>query len=182
MAVALAISVDARAGLARVADTFERLPGATDRALARALRKLATWLRRQVLRAASQSSGIPQTFFQRAMRYHVAQTDSGMAVWIGTNPIKAHRLGRVRWTRRMQGARVGRKAYPGAWSWGRPRKTAPAVMTRVGAGRLPLQVEMEQPHPAVLLRLRQIEGEAAARFDRILTQELHYALHHEARP
>ena len=184
MSVALAISIDARAGFQRVGATFARLPVASERAMGRALRKLSTWLKRQVLRAASAASRIPQTFFQRAFRYHVVidkdgSTPTGVSVWIGTNPIKAHRLGVVRWNRRMKGARVGRKGYPGAWSWGRG-KTGPAVMSRAGDARLPLVVETEAPHPAVLARLQQIQGDAETRFERLLTQELNYALNHEA--
>lgn len=176
----LAITVDARDGLSRVSGTFARLPQRTDRAIARALRKLATWLKRQVLRAASEASAIPQRFFQRAMRYYVTLTPVGLSVWIGTNPIKAHRLGAVRWTRRMTGARAGRKLYPGSWSWGARGKTGPAILSRTSPKRLPIKIETEQPHAAVLDRLQQVEADAAARFDRLLTQELNYALNVEA--
>jgi hypothetical protein len=180
---AVAITVDTKAGFDRVAATFGRMPKASARAMARALRKLATWLKRQALRAASQAAEIPQKFFQRALRYHVEIEQSGgmpvgLSVWIGTNPVKAHRLGSVRWTKRMKGARVGSRSYPGSWSWGRG-KTGPAVMFRHGSARLPLGVEKEWPHEPVLRRLRGLQDEAGARFERLLRQELNYALNHE---
>ena len=181
---AIAITVDAKAGFDRVAASFGKMPQASERAMGRALRKLSTWLKRQALRAASQAAQIPAKFFQRSVRYHVeiekeGSTPVGLSVWIGTNPVKAHRLGAVRWSRRMQGARVGRKSYPGSWSWGRG-KTGPAVMFRHGSDRLPLGVETEEPHDPVLSRLRGLQDEAGARFERILNQELNYALNVEA--
>ena len=184
MSAVIALHVDARAGFQRVSAAFGRMPAATDRAMARALRKLSTWMRRQVLRAASQAAGIPQVFFKRSIRYHTTIDKdthgiSGVSVWIGTNPIKAHRLGAVRWTKRMRGARVGRRSYPGSWSWGRG-KTGPAVMYRGGGSRLPIFVEKEEPHQAVYARLSGLQDEAAARFERLLAQELNYALNHEA--
>ncbi len=181
MSNGIVIKVDARAGFERVAAAFGRLPRATDRAMRRALRKLSTWIRRQALRAASAASGVPQKFYKRAMRYHVATSKDGLSVWIGTNPIPQHRLGAVRWSPRMRGARVGRRSFPGAWSWGRG-KTGPAIMERLGASRLPIRrVPDEEPHPAVLAALGQLQGQAAARFQTLLRQELNYALNHEAR-
>ena len=191
---ALAITIDTKGGFERVAASMARMPKASERAMARALRKLATWLKRQALRAASQAAEIPQKFFERALRYHVSIEKAGsmpvgLSVWIGTNPVKAHRLGTVRWNRRMQGARVGRRSYPGMWSWGRG-VTGPAIMFRTGEKRTtltgrqkriyPIDVETEQPHDPVLARLRGLQDEAGARFERLLTQELNYALHHEA--
>lgn len=181
---AIGLTVDARAGFDRVSAAFARMPRASERAMTRALRKLTTWLKRQVLRAAAQASAIPQKFFQRAMRYYVTVdkfggAPSGVSVWIGTDPIKVHRLGSTRWNRRMRGARVGRLGYPGTWSWGRG-KTGPAVMYRTGESRLPIDVEREEIHPAVFARLQQIQDEATERFERLLTQELNYALNVEA--
>jgi hypothetical protein len=182
MSATIALSVDAKAGFDRVAGTFGRLPQATERAQARALRKLSTWLGRQVLKAASQASGIPQKFFQKALRHHVRLMGKadGVTVWIGTNPIPVHRLGSVRWNPRMTGARVGRKSYPHAWSWGRG-KTRNAVMRRTGDSRLPIERVEEKPHAAVLKRLQALQAEALARFDALLRQELNYALNVEAR-
>lgn len=171
----LIITVSADEGLARVRDAFERMPEGVDRAKKRALRKVGTWLKRQVLRAASVASAIPQKWFNQAMRYRVTASPEGLTVWIGTNPVKAHRLGRVRWTPRMDGARVGKRSFPGSWSWGRG-KTGPAVMYRTGASRLPIDVETVEIHPAILARLESLQAEAAERFETLLRQELNYAL------
>lgn len=177
----MTIIIDISAGdsFARVAATFERMPAAAERAQQRALRKLAVWIKRRVLQAASAAASIPQKFFERAMRYRVTQSPDGLKVWIGTNPVKAHRLGAVRWSKRMLGARVGKRSFPGTWSWGRG-KTGPAVMSRVGGSRLPIDVERVDIHPAILARLESIQTEAAERFETLLRQELNYALIHEA--
>lgn len=182
MSAAVVLTIDARAGLTRVAGRFARLPQATVRAQQRALRKLATWLKRQVLREAARGSGIAQAWFQQAMRYFVTLQDQGLQIWLGTEPIKAHRLGTPVWTRRQKGARVRRRQWPGTWSWAaNPHaKTSPAVMRRTGPARLPITVERIDIHATVLARLRGIERDAKARFDRLLTQELHYALNVEA--
>ncbi|MCU0843205.1 MAG: hypothetical protein MUC79_16040, partial [Thiobacillaceae bacterium] len=60
---ALAITIDTKGSLNRVAAAIGRLPQASERAMSRALRKLSTWLKRQALRAASQAAEIPQKFF-----------------------------------------------------------------------------------------------------------------------
>lgn len=173
------IDISAGDGLARVAETFERMPIAVDRAKQRALRKLSVWIKRRVLQAASAAASIPQKFFERAMRYRVTQSPDGLKVWIGTNPVKAHRLGAVRWSKRMAGARVGKRSFPGTWSWGRG-KTGPAVMSRLGGSRLPIDVEEVEIHPAILARLESIQAEAAERYETLLRQELNYALTQEA--
>lgn len=175
----VALTIDARAALAQISRTFGRLPVAVERAQRRALRKLSTWLKRQVLRVAAAGSGIPQKWFQSAMRYYVTMTDSGISVWIGTNEIKAHRLGKVQWNRKMKGARVARRSWAGSWSWGRG-KTGPAVMYRTGASRLPLDVATVAIHNQVLGRLQSLQSEAAARFETLLRQELNYALNLES--
>jgi len=182
MSEVVAIQVDARAGFERVAASFGRMPKAVDRAMARALGRLATWIKRAALRAASQASGVPQKFFARAFRYHVDVTDEGLSVWIGTESIEQHRLGKVVWSRSMKGARVGRRSFPGAWSWGPGSKTGPAIMERVGSARLPIaQVPREEIHPAVLGAMTRIEAQARARFDVLLKQQLNYAINVEGR-
>lgn len=185
MSAGVRITVDVGEGYERVRATFARMPDASRRAMLRALRKLSTWSRRRVLQAASQATGIPQRWFVRSMRFQATVrrehgTPVAVQLWIGTRPIKVHRLGAVRWTRRMQGARVGRRSYPGSWSWGRG-KTGPAVMERSGEARLPINVIKDDIHWPVLARLQSIEPELQARFETLLRQELNYALNVEAR-
>lgn len=174
----LIITVSADESLARVAQTFGRLPEAVDRAKTRALRRLATWIKRRILQAVSAASGIAQKWFSQSMRYRVTLSRDGLTAWVGTNPVKAHRLGVVRWTRRMSGARVGKRLFPGSWSWGRG-KTQSAVMRRTGASRLPIAVETVEIHPAILARLEQLQDEARERFETLLRQQLNYALNVE---
>lgn len=189
MSADIAFTIDAREGMRRVAAAFERMPAAAERAMTRALKKLSTWLKRQSLRAAAGASGIPQKFFEQAMRYYVTVERAGskpvgVSVWVGTNPIPQHRLGQTVWTPYMPGARrIEGKArtWRAAWTWGAQGKTGPAIMQRTGSARLPIaRVPDELPHPVVLEALGRLKDEASTRFDRLLVQELNYALNVEA--
>jgi len=185
------ITIDTRDMVAHINRVFAAFPKQADRALRRATTRFRAVLRRQALQATSESTGIPQKFFARAMRFHVeidryGDQPLGVAAWIGTNPIGVHRLGKVAWTPRTpkgrptKGAKVGRKTYAGAWSWGRG-KTGPAVMRRTSDARQPIQRVVENPHPAVEERLRRMVGDLGERYHRLLKQELNYALNFEGR-
>lgn len=145
----------------------------------RALRKLMTWLRRQVLREASAATGASQKALKAALRYRATLTDTRIDIWIGTNPISAHYLGRVRWTKRMKGARAGRRLFPGSWSWGPGSKTSKAIMRR--KTELPLPIErVEVPiHNAVSARVNGLLPEIGARYQTLMERELDYAMNVE---
>jgi len=98
------------------------------------MKRLMTWMQREIMRELSAATGVPQKKFKALVRYRASPVPGrdAIEVWIGTNPIKVHHLGNVVWNRRMPGARVGRKSYPHTWAWKPPTKTAPAVMQRTG--------------------------------------------------
>jgi hypothetical protein len=186
------IRIDTQGTLAEVLARFERAPEGIARAQRRAAKKLETYARRQVLRAASQASGATQKVLLALIRFRASRVgDMGLSIWVGTNPIKLHHLGTVSWTQRKKnertgkwkmtkGARVGRKVYPGTWSWGRG-KTGPAVMERTGDTRLPIDVVRVDIHDAIRTKIDAIIPEIAARYETLLAQELRYALELETR-
>jgi len=201
MATAILMGVDVDGpSLRRVVAAFDRMPEAAARAMQRANRKLEVWLKRTAARAASKAAGFPQKYWIDALRYHVDPVMANglpvaVSVWIGTNPVPVHRLGDVRWTRRMQGARVGRKRYPGTWSWGEGSRTGIAVMERIGGKMAPREGKRgklighnreaidrvdEQPHAAVREAIAGVADEGGRRYERILARELNYALNVEA--
>lgn len=176
------IRIDTQGTLEAVLARLERAPQAIAKAQRRAARKLATYARRQVLKAASAASGASQKTLLALVRFRASRVgDGGLSIWIGTNPIGLHHLGTVRWQQRTpggrytKGARVGRKTYPGTWSWGRG-KTGPAVMQRLGPERLPIESVRIDIHEAVQARVDAMIPEIAERYQTLLAQELRYAL------
>ena len=176
-----AFGLDDAGTLERVSAELGAMPKRIDLARKRALRKLMTWLKRQVLREASRAAGVSQKTMRAALRYRATRNEAGINIWIGTNPLKAHYLGAVRWTRRMKGARAGRRLFPGSWHWGPGSKTGKAVMQRVGADRLPIEPAEVEIHEAISQRLAGMQDEIAERFERLMLQELNYALNVEGR-
>lgn len=180
MADPIDIRIDTQGTLERVRAELQAMPRGMERARKRAATKTRTWVRRQVLRAVSQSIGVPQKTISGLKRFAaVTDTAGGVRIWIGTNPLKAHHLGAVRWTRRMAGARAGRRSFPGSWSWGPGSRTGTAIMRRTGAGRLPVEVVTVPIHETVLARILGMEPEIGERYSTLLRQELNYALNHE---
>lgn len=180
--MALSLHIDTGGTLERVTASVRNLPAGVERAKKRALRKLATWVQRAVLREAATAAGTTQKVIKALNRYSVRPTQTGIVIWVGTNPIKAHHLGKVTWTPRMSGARVGRRAFPGGWSWDKG-KTQGLVMRRTGSfgrngnPRLEridvVRVPIDDP---VRTRLEQMEPDIAARLMTLFRQELNYAL------
>lgn len=174
------LSINTSGTVARVARELAATPAAIERARTRALRKLATWVQRQVLKAAAEAAGTTQKVIKVLLRFRVTRHgDGAIRIWLGTNPLSAHHLGTVRWTRRMQGARAGRRLFPGSWSWSAPAKTAGLIMERAGPPRLPIRKVTVAIHDTVSNRLQSLIPAIADRFERLFVQELHYALNLE---
>lgn len=176
--------IDPQGTLKTVAKTLSKMPQQVEKAQRRAMRKLMTWLKRAVLRAAAKAAGTTQKVMRKNLRYDpvLSKDRKGISIWVGTNPLKAHRLGVVRWTRRMKGARAGRRLFEGAWSWGPGSKTGRAIMERLGDERLPIEVVTVEIHDAVDRAIRQLLPEINSRFETIMLQELNFAINVEAGP
>jgi hypothetical protein len=152
-------------------------PHAFRRAGDRAIRKTLTVVEREVKRIGAKRLGITQKAFGAArvtVRRPREGEDSAM-VWVGTNPYPVHRLGRVIWRRRAEGARVGRRRYPGAFAWGK-NANRPLVWRRAGRQRLPIEVVTEEIHAGIDADIKRIEVAAVMRYRRLLAQELNYEL------
>ncbi|WP_296810719.1 hypothetical protein [Thiocapsa sp.] len=191
------IRLDAGDGVARLQRLIADNPRKLKRAQDRVYRKLNTFVTREILRACSKATGIPQNRFATMARvFNSVYTDeafwSGLKFWVGTQPIPVHRLGTVVWTHRrlgnnsrMKGARVGRTTYPGTWQWPQG-KTGAAVMQRSGQfgrngnSRLEKIERVDIPiHDPVSAALDAAGPEIINRFLTLLQQEINYALNHE---
>jgi hypothetical protein len=191
------IRLDAGDGVARLQRLIDENPRKLKRAQDRVYRKLNTFVTREILRACSAATNIPQKRFAEMARvFHSAYTDeafwSGLKFWVGTQPIPVHRLGTVTWTHRrlgnnsrMKGAKVGRTTYPGTWQWPQG-KTGAAVMRRNGRfgrngnSRLEMIERVDIPiHETVSYALDDAGPAIMERFLTLLQQEINYALNHE---
>jgi hypothetical protein len=193
---AVGITIDIDEAFKKIGRFIDRGALQSQRAITRTLRIMETWVLRRALRAASQGSGIPAKYYTRAFRAYSDMTDTGIAIWIGTNEIPVHRLGNVEvtdiktrkkqrianviWKRSMKGAQIGKRKYPGAWSWGRG-KTGPAVMRRSASDRLPIERVEEKPHEAVLAAMHKAQDDIGSMFNRRLAEQLNYAWNIESR-
>jgi hypothetical protein len=188
MAAAPGIRLDLDPGdtLARTLATLDQFPTNLQRAQARAMKRLLTWVQREILRELSAVTGATQNRLKALVRYRASPVPGrdAIEVWIGTNPIKVHHLGAVTWRRRMTGARVGRKTYPGTWAWTKPKKTAPAVMRRTGTWRG--KVETIEPvtepiHDAVTRRVEAIQPRLADQLERYMLTALREQIYKESK-
>jgi len=155
---------------ARAVGVTER---AAKKAARRAITKTARWMRTQAARDVSGATGIPQKHIRRRLGSY-ARGEEGMArsVWLGTNPIPAHRLGRARQTRR--GVTVGRRRYPGAFMpW--PEQGGP-VFRREGQSRHPIERVEEQIAEHGEAAMSRLQVRAQHRFTELLSQELRYEM------
>lgn len=180
MAGDLDIRIRTDNSIADVIAQFEATAKQIETAKKRAFRKLRTWVQRQVFRAVANAVGTSQKTIKSLSRVNaqISSREGALYVWIGTDPIKARYLGKVRWSRRMKGARVGRRLFPGTWSWGPGSKTGSAVMQRIGdyhAGsgegieevRVPIHEEVEQAIESLMPKVD-------ARLISLMRQELNY--------
>ena len=119
--------------VARAISELGGTPAKVEKARRRALLRLSTWIKRRIVKLVAESAGTTQKKVTALTRFIPTGRASGnLHIWVGTNPVAAQFLGAVRWTRRMAGARVGRRVFPGTWSWGPGSKTGTAVMYRTG--------------------------------------------------
>jgi len=191
------MNLDVKSTFAEAGENFRVMSGAAAVAMMRTLRLLKTKIKSEAAKAAAESSDTRQKYWKNAMRIHASLDavsvggttfSSGVVtLWVGTNPIPVHRLGKVSWSpftakgRRTKGAKVSGKTYAGAWSWGAPSVTGPAVLQRQGKGRLPIKRIDKEPHDAVLNRLAGLQNEMQEWFARRLKEQLRYALSIEAK-
>jgi hypothetical protein len=171
------ININDRGSILAMERAVLAIPQAAEKARRRALTKLKTFVEGQVAKAVSAELSIPQKAVRALGRVReTSQGDGSMSIWIGTNDLPVHRLGTVTWSRKQTGARVSRQLYPGTWSWGKGSKTGSAVKRRVGASRLPIEMEGKPMHDTVSQRVATILPAVSERYGRLMRQEMRFAL------
>jgi hypothetical protein len=167
--------------LLQLQTTLEKFPDAAVRARARALRQLAPWLEREVLRAAAAASGVAPRVWRALARVSSSARGDKIGVWLGTNDIAAHHLGDVTWSRRAPGATAGGRVFPGSWSWSQARRTDGRVMRRRGTARLPIDTVYWEIHAAVVSAAKSLTPTISERYQSIMLRELECALEEASR-
>lgn len=159
------------------------MPPALERARRRALKKLSTYVQRQVLREAAKAADVTQKLIKSLLRFRASLKEDSLGIWLGLNPIPVHYLGTVTWSRKMPGAKVGARSFPGSWSWKecKVKGLEGKVMRRTGADRLPIEKVTLPIYTQVQARLQAILPDIRARHEKLLLQEMRYALIEGAR-
>lgn len=141
-------------------------------AVRRTLRKTTQWLQRQVTRIAATEIGVTQNKFKKArVSVSIGKGSTWTAsIWVGTDPWPAHRLGKVKWTRKMAGARAGRRTFPGTFA----HRDGGHIFKRSGAARLPIEKEALEIDNAMRQNIRRLEVGALSRYRDTLASELNY--------
>jgi hypothetical protein len=172
------VTINDRGTIRGVEVALLAIPQAAEKARRRALGKLKTFVESQVAKVVAAELKVTQKAVKALGRVRESvRGDGALSIWIGTNDIPVHRLGTVTWTRgQKKGAKVGRKYYPGTWSWGPGSRTGTAVMRRQGASRLPIESVREPMHDAVSQRVRALLPAVSERYGKLMRQEMKFAL------
>ena len=178
---------------------FKNSPQKTEKAIQRALAKVSRWAERQVLRDLSRQMNVTQKQLKALNRVVVRRTKTPgekryLSVWIGTNPVGAHRFGTPRQTR--DGVRVGKRFWRGAFLL-QPHNTDKTLVFRRKAnwqhryqqsrrsGRwmwmgLPLEKQTVPIEAQADASLQKLSPVLLDRFTDLLHQELNYAFNVES--
>ena len=147
-------------------------PSAMQAAWRRTLRKTAEWIKSQTAKEVGAATKFPQKAIRRRLYFFLRSADTGK-VWLGLNPIEAHRLGNAMKTRK--GMRVGRQSFEGAWRQSKRQPEGP-IYERTGKERMPYRmvtVAWEQTgDPAFRRAAKACEDRLLV----ILRQEVNYEL------
>lgn len=184
---------------------LDRTSRAVKTAIKRAIRKTLNALRTLILRQVSRDSGMTQKKLKQYQRVHISLRDNDGLIWVGLNPVPLHETGRVSWSRKRAGARVGGKTYAGTFYrpvygsqpkvWirsarnrqeGHPgyhpkRRRYSAAPGALNRGRFPVELlgaPLDDSEDKLDARIEQF---ARDRFRKNLAHELEYALEHERR-
>ncbi len=186
---------------------LDRSSRAVRLALKRAVRKTLMAVRTYLLRMASKSSGVSQKKLKSYKRVSLKVDGSQGEVWLGFNPLPLHEAGRVSWSRRGIGVRVGGRTYAGAFykavygsekkAWirsARNRQEGHATYhpqrkyksfgsggSTPSHGRFPVELLGISMEDAAEEADRRLEQFARDRFRKIFEHELEYALDNEHR-
>jgi len=165
----LKIELDVR----QVTETLQGLPSsAMQAAWRRTLRKTAAWIKSQTAKEVSGATKIPQKVIKNRLYFFLRSADTGK-IWLGLNPVEAHRIGTV--SKTSKGMRAGRMTFEGAWRQTTRNPDGP-LYRRTGKARTPFEAVTvgwsDSGDPA----FRRAAKLCEARLMVILKQEVNYEI------
>lgn len=120
----------------QVTATLQGLPAAVMQAAwRRTLRKTAAWIKSQTAKEVSRATRIPQKVIKNRLYFFLRSADTGK-VWLGLNPVEAHRIGTV--SKTSKGMRAGRLTFEGAWRQSKRNPEGP-LYRRTGKAHSPFE-------------------------------------------
>ncbi len=179
---------------------FKDSPKKSQTAINRAVRKLSRWAERQTLREMSRRLDITQKMLKGLYRVKVRiskglNNQQYLSIWLGTNEVGAHKLGKIRQDDR--GTHVGRsRFYRSAFKmqpaeakydlvWNRTENWSHKYRKSKKSGRwmwmgLPIVKKTEPIHQEAEDSLKTLEPALVDRFTDLLYQELNNAFNVES--
>jgi len=180
MSETLRIEIDVDRALAILR---ELSPSSMQAAWRRTLRKTGVWIKSQTAKAVSKETKIPQKVLRARISYY-SKWDGTGKVWLGLNPLEAHRIAYGQAHNAGRGVTVGRNRFPGAWMMpvyagksGQRRYTGKEiVMQRIGKSRLPIEKVMFDWEQSGRKSLEIVAERVKERLMVILQQEVNYEI------
>ena len=157
----------------RVPEILNGLQRDLDLAAARALRKVAQWLRTHSTREIAKQLGVVQSPVRHRYNIFTRASGSEIKVWVGLQPISVHYLGPLRQTK--AGVSVRHRTYEDAFI-GQMKNGPSMVFRRKGRERLPLERVTEDWDGPALGVLERWEKRAMERFVDLFEQEARYVI------
>ncbi len=179
---------------------FGQVPEKTEKVINRAVRKLSRWAERQVYRDLAKRLAITQKALKNLRRIKVrlnkgVSNQRYLTLWIGTNQVSAHHLGKARQNDR--GVTVGnRRFYRSSFLmqphntsqdliWNRTEDWSHKYRKSKVSGRwmwmgLPIVKKTESIHQEAESSLKRLQPDLVRRFTELLHQELNYAFNIES--
>lgn len=186
---AFTVTIDDQGTIDQVIKRLAAVPDQIKKAEQLTLVRLKDFVLSQVAKAVASATGATQKAFKAIGRVRAnSRGDGTLVIWIGTNAISASRLGEVTWTRRMKGAKAGRRLFPGSWSWGPGSATSTAIMRRTGKRKVMtkgrykgkerevIEKVMVDISDAVNAKMEALLPQIAKRYDRLMRQQLRYVV------
>ncbi len=148
-----------------------------DKARVRAVSKLRRWMETQLARELATAVGVRQKSIKPRFKHHVRREGRTIwaNIWIGTNPLDAHLIGKPKQNRKMKGTRVYQHFFDKAF-FVNVFGDQPKVWRRKDNRRFPV-IKVQLPIAAELEEvLPKYEGPAAEKLAEIFEHELKFEM------
>ncbi len=158
-------------------------PSAIERAMKRAVRKTAKWVRTHLSREVKDETSIKRKVIVGRVKLYNKDWQEGIGdgkavkVWFGADPIEADRIAKP--IKMSKGYRVKKWKFPAAFMPSKNPKYAGKLYQRTTKKRLPIMRSRVEIDDAANKAMEKIEPLIPARMRQLAIQELRYEMHKE---